>query len=380
MADLITDSIQHNDLRYMQKAIELAQQGRFTTTPNPNVGCVIVKNNQIIGEGYHYRAGEAHAEVYALNQAGEKVKGATAYVTLEPCSHFGRTPPCANALIAAGIKRVVIAMTDPNPNVAGSGVRLLQNAGIAVTVGVLSDQAELLNQGFLKRMRTGMPYVQLKLATSLDGKIAMANGESKWITSAQARQDVQQFRAQASAILSTRKTVQMDNASLTVRHAELPESIQAIYPFDKIRQPIRVVIDGKNQLTGDENIFKQTGEIWIARKQNLPLLFQHDNTSLIIEDSASANVDLKLLLRQLANRQINTVWVEAGAHLAGALIEQNLVDELIIYYAPKLLGHNAIDMCVLPQLQQLAFSPEFAFQSVTLIGDDLRCILRRKSG
>ena len=365
------------DLFYMQQAIELAKLWRFTTTPNPNVGCIIVKDNQIIGQGYHQKAGGPHAEVYALQMAGNNVKGATAYVTLEPCSHFGRTPPCADALIKSGIKRVVIAMQDPNPNVAGQGIKRLNDAGIEVSVGVLAAQAELLNKGFLKRMRTGLPYVQLKLATSLDGKIAMASGESKWITSTIARQDVQQFRAQACCILSTRSTVQTDNASLTVRYTELPEEIKKIYNSDKVRQPTRVILDSQHRLTGDENIFKQPGETWIVRKQNIPVMLP--NTKLIIESSTNNNIDLTILLKTLGEQQINSVWVEAGSQLAGALIEQELIDELIIYYAPKLLGHNAIDMCKLTNLQKLSLAPHFRFESTEMVGEDLRVILKKES-
>lgn len=366
-----------NDFIYMTRAIELAKLGCFTTTPNPNVGCVIVKHNQIIGEGHHIKAGEPHAEVYALRQAGLDTRGATAYVTLEPCSHFGRTPPCANALITAGIARVVVAMQDPNPQVAGQGISRLRQAGIIVDVGLLADEAWSINRAFLKCITSGMPYVQLKLAVSLDGKIAMASGESKWITSSTARQDVQRFRAQASAILSTRATVQADNASLTVRHAELPDLIQSIYPAEAVRQPIRVIIDSQNQITGNENIFKQPGETWLVRKQTLEV--NEPNCKLLVEASPNNNIDLRLLLKQLAERQINSVWVEAGSHLAGALIAEDLVDELIIYYAPKLLGHNALDMCFLPDLQQLTLAPEFVFSSVDLLGNDLRCILKRKS-
>ncbi|NUF27724.1 diaminohydroxyphosphoribosylaminopyrimidine deaminase [Gilliamella bombicola] len=365
-----------NDRFYMQQAIELAKLGRFTTTPNPNVGCIIVKDNQIIGKGYHKKAGQPHAEVYALQMAGDEAKDSTAYVTLEPCSHFGRTPPCADALIKAQLKRVVIAMQDPNPTVAGNGIKRLSDAGIEVTVGVLTEQAEELNKGFLKRMRTGMPYVQLKLATSLDGKIAMASGESKWITSSVARQDVQKFRAQSCCILSTRATVQSDNASLTVRDAELPDDIKQIYSSEKIRQPVRIIIDSQNKLTGNENIFKQLGETWIVRKQDMPVT--KPNTKLIIESSANKNINLTKLFSLLANNnQINSIWVEAGAHLAGALIEQDLVDELIIYYAPKLLGHNAKDMCILPNLQNLSMAPKFRVKSATMVGEDLRVILKK---
>lgn len=369
-------AICNKDHFYMQQAIDLAKLGRFTTTPNPNVGCVIVKDDQIIGKGYHQKAGEPHAEVHALKMAGDEAIGATAYVTLEPCSHFGRTPPCADALIKAGVIRVVIAMQDPNPNVAGNGIKRLKEAGIDVTIGVLTEQAEAINKGFLKLMRTGLPYIQLKLAASLDGKIAMASGESKWITSNKAREDVQQFRAQASCILSTRATVQADNASLTVRYNELPDEIKKIYLPEKIRQPVRVIIDSQDQLTGTENIFNQPGETWVVRKKDN--LIAKQNTKLIIESSSCKQIDLSKLFALLAEKQINSVWVEAGAHLAGALIEQDLVDELIIYYAPKLLGHNALDMCILPNLQKLSLAPQFQFESIAMVGDDLRLILKRK--
>lgn len=366
-----------DDLNYMTKAIELAKLGRFTTPPNPNVGCIIVKDNQIVGQGYHQKAGQAHAEVFALRQANERAKGATAYVTLEPCSHFGRTPPCANALIEAKIARVVVAMQDPNPQVAGQGIDRLRSAGIHVDIGLCAEEAEALNRAFLKRMRIGMPFVQLKLAASLDGKIAMASGESKWITGSKARQDVQMFRAQASAILSTHTTVKQDNANLTVRYAELAPEIQAIYPQNMLRQPTRIVIDSQNQLTGHENLFKHEGDIWLASKSahDLPQI----HCQRLIIPSKTRHIDLIELFKKLAANQINSLWIEAGSHLAGALIEQDLVDELIIYYAPKLLGHNACDLAMLPHLTLLADAPQFQFNSVTMIGNDLRCILQRKN-
>lgn len=361
------------DTHYMHMAIELAKQGRFTTTPNPNVGCVIVHNDAIVGQGFHQKAGHAHAEVNALNMAKDKAQGATAYVTLEPCSHFGRTPPCADALIKAGIARVVIAMTDPNSHVAGQGIARLQQAGIVVDVGLLADQAERLNLGFLKRMRTGLPYVQLKLAASLDGKTAMASGESKWITSDAARSDVQVYRAQASAILSTRQTVQTDDAKLTVRYSQLPLDIQAIYPKEQLREPVRVIIDGQDKLTGQESVFQGQAETWVVSKTSR--LISAANSTVMVESSQQHHIDLHILLKQLGDKQINTLWVEAGASLAGALIEQNLVDELIVYYAPKLLGNDARGLCVLPNLTVLSKAPQFCFQSVTMIGEDLRCVL-----
>src|SRR5476651_2582626 len=233
----------HADEKYMARAFELARRGRFTTTPNPNVGCVIVRDGEIVGEGYHLRAGEPHAEVHALRMAGERAKGATAYVTLEPCSHHGRTPPCADALVDAGVARVVASMQDPNPEVAGRGLYRLKQAGIDVSHGLMHSEAEAVNLGFLKRMRTGFPYVQLKLAASLDGRTAMASGESQWITSSQAREDVQLFRAQSSAILSTSATVLADDPALTVRWPSLPEHVQECYPQSALRQPIRVIVD-----------------------------------------------------------------------------------------------------------------------------------------
>ncbi|WP_016585186.1 bifunctional diaminohydroxyphosphoribosylaminopyrimidine deaminase/5-amino-6-(5-phosphoribosylamino)uracil reductase RibD, partial [Yersinia pestis] len=228
---------------YMARAFELARLGRFTTSPNPNVGCVLVRDGEIVGEGYHLRAGEPHAEVHALRMAGEKARGATAYVTLEPCSHYGRTPPCADALVAAGVIRVVAAMQDPNPEVAGRGLYKLKQAGIAVDHGLMLAEAEAVNLGFLKRMRTGFPYVQLKMAASLDGRTAMASGESQWITSPQARQDVQRFRAESSAILSTSATVLADDPSLTVRWQDLDAETQVLYPHDSVRQPVKIILD-----------------------------------------------------------------------------------------------------------------------------------------
>ena len=253
------------DERYMARALELARRGRFTTTPNPNVGCVIVRDGEIVGEGWHHRAGEPHAEVHALRMAGEKAKGATAYVTLEPCSHHGRTPPCCDALIAAGVSRVVAAMQDPNPQVAGRGLYRLQQAGIEVSHGLMMSEAEALNRGFLKRMRTGFPWIQLKLGASLDGRTAMASGESQWITSAAARRDVQQLRAQSSAILTSSATVLADDPSLTVRWGELNEDARQQLDEATLRQPIRVVIDSQQRVTPQHRLMSQPGETWLMR-------------------------------------------------------------------------------------------------------------------
>ena len=265
------------DHRYMSRALQLAEQGRFTTSPNPNVGCVIVAAGQIVGEGFHLRAGEPHAEVHALRMAGEKAKGATAYVTLEPCSHFGRTPPCADALVNAGVARVVAAMEDPNPQVSGRGMRRLADAGIEVQVGLLQAQAEALNLGFIKRMRHGLPYVRLKMAASLDGRTALANGQSQWITSPAARADVQRWRAQSSAILTGADTVLADDPSLNVRWAQLPPSIQTHYAEEQIRQPIRVVIDSQQRITPEAKLFTIAGDVWLARQQAQGQWPQADN-------------------------------------------------------------------------------------------------------
>ncbi|PKB87626.1 riboflavin biosynthesis protein RibD [Ewingella americana] len=369
-----TESL-HADEKYMARAFELARLGRFTTTPNPNVGCVIVRDGEIVGEGYHIKAGGPHAEVHALRMAGEKAKGATAYVTLEPCSHHGRTPPCADALIAAGVARVVASMQDPNPEVAGRGLYRLQQTGIEVSHGLMHSEAEAINLGFLKRMRTGFPYVQLKMAASLDGRTAMESGESQWITSAAARADVQRFRAQSSAILSSSATVLADDPSLNVRWDELDSDTQRIYPQESLRQPLRIVIDSQNRVTPQHKLVNQPGDTWLARlaadEQSWP-----ESTEQWVVPGRDNRVDLVLLMMQLAKRQINSVWVEAGAELAGALLQAGLVDELIVYMAPKLLGENGRALCVLPGLQSLSDAPQFTLSDVRQVGADLRLRLK----
>lgn len=363
---------------YLARAFALARRGRFTTAPNPNVGCVIVRDGNIVGEGYHLRAGEPHAEVHALRVAGDAARGATAYVTLEPCSHQGRTPPCANALIAAGVARVVVAMQDPNPLVAGRGMHRLRQAGIEVRHGLMMDEAEAVNPGFLKRMRTGFPYVQLKLAASLDGRTAMASGESQWITSDYAREDVQSFRAQSSAILSTSATVLADDPALTVRWPSLPESVRADYPEASLRQPVRVIIDSRNRVTPAHRLFSQDGPVWLARLQadDRDWPSSVEQLALPSGDTGNPRIDLVVLMMQLARRQINSVWVEAGASLAGALLEAGLVDELILYMAPKLLGDQARGLCVLPGLEKLAQAPAFTVADLRQIGPDIRLRLK----
>lgn len=368
-----------SDELYMARAFQLARLGRFTTAPNPNVGCVIVRDGTIVGEGYHLRAGEPHAEVYALYTAGGKARGATVYVTLEPCNHDGRTPPCTDALVASGVSRVVIAMQDPNPQVAGCGLHKLQQAGIEVCHSLMLTEAEAVNPGFLKRMRTGFPYVQLKLAASLDGRTAMASGESHWITSSQARQDVQRLRAQSAAILSTSATVLADDPALTVRWDELDAETQSLYPRENLRQPYRIILDSQNRVTPQHRVVQQPGATWLARLEPDKQTWPQDVEQLIFPAHAGG-VDLVVVMMHIAQRQVNSIWVEAGAKLSGALLQIGLVDELILYLAPNLLGDNARGLCHLPGLEQLADAPEFIFSEVRQLGPDLRLRLRAKYG
>lgn len=362
------------DERYMLRALELAWRGCFTTTPNPNVGCVIVCKGKIIGEGWHQRAGEPHAELHALQMTGNKAKGATVYVTLEPCSHHGLVPPCCDALINAGVSHVVVAMQDPNPQVAGRGLYRLQQAGIKVSHGMMMHSAEALNRGFLKRMRTGLPWIQLKLGASLDGGTAMANGESQWITSPAARQDVQRLRAQSSAILTSSATVLADNPSLTVRWNELDETVQQQLDRYQLRQPVRVVIDSQQRVTLQHRLIGQPGETWLMRSQ-LDKQSWPNNAIQITVPQRGEYLDLMSMMVLLGQRQVNSICVEAGPRLSGALLQAKLVDEMIIYLSPKILGSTAHSLCVLPGLEQLADAPEFNFSDIRKVGKDLRLTL-----
>jgi diaminohydroxyphosphoribosylaminopyrimidine deaminase/5-amino-6-(5-phosphoribosylamino)uracil reductase len=360
---------------WMDRALALAARGRFTTAPNPNVGCVLIRDGELVGEGWHQKAGEPHAEVHALRAAGEQARGATAYVTLEPCSHYGRTPPCALALVDAGIRRVVVAMTDPNPLVAGRGLEILRTAGIEVLCGVREAEAKALNPGFIKRMQTGLPWVRVKLAASLDGRTALANGQSQWITGPAARADVQAWRARSSAILSGADTVLLDNPSLNVRWHELPSEIQAEYLQSAVRQPVRILVDSRQRLRSESRLFSLPGFVWLARTQAEGLW--PDNTEqLLLPLAESGKLDLQALLCELGTRGINEIWVEAGRQLAGALVSQQLVDELILYLAPKLLGEGAQGLLALPELESLAQAPLFSLREVCQIGDDLRLTLQ----
>ena len=372
-----------SDKLYMSRAIELAKKGRFTTSPNPNVGCVIVSNNIIVGEGFHKKAGLAHAEVNALAMAADKATDATCYVTLEPCSHYGRTPPCALALTKAGVKRVVIAMVDPNPKVAGRGIRILEEAGIQVDTGLLEGEARGLNRGFIKRMQSKQPRVTVKLAASLDGKTALQNGQSQWITGPKARIDVQYFRAQHSAILTGRGTVIADDPSLNVRYSELQQADGFSDEVDErsVRQPVRIVLDSNNRLTLNERLFTLPGKVLlvslVARDDLQDKQFTADVEQLICADDGTGRIDLKDLLMRLNDYEINDLWVEAGAKLSGELFKKQLVDEFILYQAPKLMGDLARNLVNLPNFSKMDDVVQLTLQDVALIGNDIRIISNR---
>ena len=356
------------DAHYMARAIELARKGLYTTHPNPRVGCVIVRDGQIVGEGWHVRAGEPHAEVHALRAAGALARGATAYVTLEPCSHHGRTPPCAEGLVNAGVARVVAAMQDPNPEVAGRGLKRLADAGIEVRCGVLEAQARTLNQGFLKRMEHGLPFVRVKLAMSLDGRTAMASGESQWITGPAARSAVQRLRAQASVVITGADTVLADGGRLTVRADELgldaEQTAQAMS-----RAPLRVLIDGRLRVPLDAPFFK-AGPALVATCVPPAEQYRTGPECLVIPGE-NGQIDLRQLLRALAARDVNEVLVEAGPRLAGAFAEQGLVDEYQIFIAAKFLGSTARPLLELP-LTRMSEASELKIIEMRAVGDDWR--------
>lgn len=366
------------DYQFMGRAIELAREGHYTTSPNPRVGCVLVQNNKIVGEGFHKKAGEGHAEVNALAQAKDASNGATAYVTLEPCSHFGRTPPCAQGLINANVAHVVIAMVDPNPKVSGRGIEMLHQAGITTQIGLLEADAKALNTGFIKLMQEGLPYVRCKLAASLDGKTAMASGESKWITSSEARYDVQRQRAQSCAILCGADSVIIDQAKMTVRWSELGD-LANTYSEADVRQPIRIVIDSQNRLKPSDAIFSLPFSIIIVRTtiENLhqwPHFVEQMICSSTKNTAGVEKVDLAALLRLLGERGLNDILIESGETLAGAFIEQDLVDELILYQAPKLMGTDGKGLVNFPNIEYLALAKTLKFKEISMIGPDIKIV------
>ncbi|MCY1278540.1 Riboflavin biosynthesis protein RibD [compost metagenome] len=370
----MTDSQQDRlDVGYMARALELARKGLYSTHPNPRVGCVIVAAGKIVGEGWHARAGEPHAEVHALRQAGEKARGATAYVTLEPCSHHGRTPPCAEALVAAGVGRVVAAMQDPNPQVAGRGLLRLAEAGIAVHSGVLEGEARTLNVGFIKRMEQGLPFVRVKLAMSLDGRTAMASGESQWITGPAARAAVQRLRARSSVVLSGADTVLADAARLTVRPDELGLGAE-LTALAASRPPLRVLVDGRLRVPL-EAPFYQAGAALVATCAAAAARdrFLAEGHELLAVPGSSGHVDLRRLLVELAARGANEVLVEAGPRLAGAFARLGLVDEYQLFVAPKFLGSSARPLLDLP-LARMAEAQELEIRDIRAVGADWRII------
>jgi diaminohydroxyphosphoribosylaminopyrimidine deaminase/5-amino-6-(5-phosphoribosylamino)uracil reductase len=361
-----------SDHRHMARAIRLARKGLYSTHPNPRVGCVLVKSGKVVGEGYHRRAGEPHAERNALADAGTQAEGSTAYVTLEPCSHHGRTPPCADGLIEAGVKRVVAAMADPNPLVSGQGFDKLRAAGIQIEEGVMASEAEALNPGFIKRMRQGMPYVRCKLAMSLDGRTAMASGESQWITSAAAREDVHRLRARSSAILTGSGTMQADDPSMNVR---LTADQLGLAPDLHPPHPLRVVLDPELQTPVSAKMLLQPGPVLLicgdeARLRAGPL--EATGAQIVTLPVENDRLDLHEVLRLLAAEEVNEVLLESGAVLAGAMLEAGLIDELIVYLAPHIMGNSARGLLHLPELLQMSDRIPLTFKEIRQVGEDIR--------
>lgn len=354
------------DHLYMAEALRLAERGRFGTSPNPRVGCVIVRGGEVVGRGWHERAGGPHAEVAALAVAGIRARDATVYLNLEPCSHHGRTPPCADALVGAGVGRVVAAMADPNPLVAGRGFQRLREAGIRTESGLLDAEAREINAGFVSRMTRGRPWVRLKLAASLDGKTALLNGRSQWITGEDARRDGHRLRAEACAVLTGIGTVKDDNPQLNVRHVETP------------RQPLRVVVDSRLEISPDARVLVGGGTLVFAAveaQDRRRTLEDHGATVVVLPDS-NGKVDLLAMMEELGRRGVNEVLVEAGFKLNGSLLAAGLVDELVIYLAPHLLGDAARGMFNLPALEDLGGRRELAIRDVRMVGRDFRVVAR----
>lgn len=402
------ESSAERDRRAMSRALELAARGLDTTHPNPRVGCVIVQGDRIVGEGWHEWAGEAHAEIAALRAAGAAAAGGTAYVTLEPCSHHGRTPPCADALIQARLSRVVFAMRDPDPRVSGRGAERLRRAGVRVECGLMEREAAELNAGYVLRLTAGRPWVRVKLALSLDGRTALASGASRWITGEEARRDVQRWRARSSAVMTGIGTVLTDDPRLDVRIGAASEGPSKTA---RVRQPVRVVLDGGLRTPPSARLFDGGGEVWIftasadpdrrsalvargARVERVDQTDQTDQadqadqprrvekaerieqTERIERAGGDARLDLRRVLAQLAEAHINELHVEAGPTLAGALIREGLADELLLYVAPILLGPQARPLVELPTLADLPGAPRFDIVELHRIGADLRIRLR----
>jgi diaminohydroxyphosphoribosylaminopyrimidine deaminase / 5-amino-6-(5-phosphoribosylamino)uracil reductase len=346
----------------MRRALALAEKGLYTTTPNPRVGCVVVKGDNVVGEGWHAKAGEPHAEALALGQAGAAAAGATAYVSLEPCNHYGRTPPCAGALINAKVARVVAALRDPNPQASGGGAALA-GAGIRFEHGLLEEEARELNIGFVSRVTRGRPWVRLKVAATLDGRTALENGKSQWLTGAEARRDGHHWRARACAVLTGAGTVRTDDPRLTVRDVETS------------RQPLRVIVDSRLETPPGARILQ--GEkvlVFSASPGALP------NAEVVVLPNANKKVELAKMLEELARRGVNELHVEAGFRLNGSLVREGCVDEFLLYLNPSLLGDGAQGMFDLPPFAALEERPKLKVLSLERLGDDLRILARPAKG
>lgn len=353
------------DRLFMTRALRLAEKGLYTTTPNPRVGAVIVKEGRIVGEGWHEKAGESHAEIHALNAAGASARGATLYVTLEPCSHYGRTPPCADAVIDAGISRVVVAMQDPNPLVSGRGVERLEKAGISVACGLFEKEAWELNPGFVMRMTMGRPWVRLKIAASLDGKTALSNGASQWITGESARRDGHRLRARSCAVLTGMGTVRSDDPRLDARDVETS------------RQPLKIVLDSKLRLTGKEKLFRgKTIVVTASRDAGNKARLEDIGAEILVLPDGSGRVDIGQLMRELGKRGINELLVEAGERVNGSFLKAGFVDEVFFYLAPHLIGSRAKGMFDFPALENMEERFEMKIMDVRMVGKDLRIIGR----
>lgn len=385
------------DSKWMAHALRLAERGLYTTSPNPRVGCVLVKDGASIGEGWHQYAGEPHAEVHALRAAGEAARDATAYLTLEPCSHHGRTPPCADALIQAGVARVVVAVQDPNPQVAGTGIKRLRAAGIAVDVGLMESVAQELNIGFFSRMTRGTPWLRCKIAMSLDGGTALHNGISKWITSEAARQDVQHWRARSCAVLTGIGTVLADNPQLNVRAFAKEEEAPPLVKngqegLPRVRQPLRVLLDSKLKLPLTAKILHHLPSPPARGGEGFSLIYTatHDEqkisalenlgAQIVILPNAEGRVDLSAALRDLAARGCNEILLEAGSKLNGAFLHAGMIDEFVLYIAPQLLGDMARGVAQLGELTALDQRVELNWRDVRNVGKDLRVVARVQKG
>lgn len=363
------------DRQMMARALQLARRALYTTDPNPRVGCVLVRDGDIVGEGFHVRAGEPHAERHALAAAGDKARGATAYVTLEPCSHTGRTGPCADALLEAGVSRVVAAMQDPNPQVAGQGLKRLAEAGIDTASGLLEDEARALNPGFISRMTRQRPFIRIKIAASVDGRTAMASGESQWITGPAAREDVQRLRARSSAVITGVGTVLADRPSYTVRPDQW---VLTSYGNDRVRQPLRVILDRTLRTPPNVPVVSAPGHCLLVageRHDGRQNALESAGAEVIHLPASGSGIDLQQLLKELNRRECNEVLVECGATLAGAFVREGLFDELVVYMAPALLGSSARPLLGLPQLASMSEKVSLRWQDVRMVGNDLRLTL-----